>query len=103
MTTAVKRCSATAGSGEVSCELRWPVALRFFEMWLPAMRLFAIVPIALAVGCAGERSPSAVRAPEPQRIEVPRTIITPGGATSLPEMFAEAEAKARAGDLEGAA
>jgi tetratricopeptide (TPR) repeat protein len=70
------------------------------------MRRFAMamaLPV-LVLACAGERSPDAARSPAgPQSIDVPRTVITPDSATSLPEMFAEAQAKARSDDLEGAA
>jgi tetratricopeptide (TPR) repeat protein len=68
------------------------------------MRPLATVAAVVALGCAGVRTADPARSPnDPTRIDVPRTIITPDSATSLPEMFAEAQAKARSGDLEGAA
>jgi hypothetical protein len=67
-----------------------------------AKHRFVLILALLHLGCAGP--PEAVSTPRvPNQIDVPRTVITPHSATSLPEMFAEAQSKARGGDLEGAA
>ena len=103
MTTMVKGASPLHYSRQVSLGLRRGAALRFVRMrsiatWLLASSVPAIV------GCAGERSSDVARSPTaPSRIDVPRTVITPDSATSLPELFEKARAKANAGDLEGAA
>jgi hypothetical protein len=89
-------------SQRVSRGLRRVVALRFFAMRPFAMQRFALFFGVLHVACAG--APETTSTPkDPTRIDVPRTVITPDSATSLPEMFSEAQAKARSGDLEGAA
>jgi tetratricopeptide (TPR) repeat protein len=104
MTTMLERASANHDSGRVSVGLRRVVALRFFVMRRPVVHLLATAFAALSIGCAGVRSTDSPRTPaDPARIDVPRTVITPDSATSLPEMFAAAEAKAREGKLEGAA
>jgi tetratricopeptide (TPR) repeat protein len=104
MTTALKAGSATLRSGEVSLERPQGEALRFFAMRLLAMRHFAVAVLLLGLACAGERSPDTARSQaDAPHIDVPRTIVTPDSVTSLPEMFAEAQAKARSDDLEGAA
>jgi tetratricopeptide (TPR) repeat protein len=72
--------------------------MRFFAAWLVAGSVPALA------GCAGDRSDAALRGPAaPSQIDVPRTVITPDSATSLPELFEQARARADAGDLEGAA
>src|SRR5688572_19174476 len=102
MTIVVKTDSATLHSREVSFGLPCVVALRFFAMRPFAMHRFAALLAVLHVGCAA--APEASKAAKaPSQIDVPRTVITPSSATSLPEMFAEAQARARTGDLEGAA
>src|SRR6185503_18677892 len=104
MTTALERALTTLRSSQVSLGLLRVAALRFSAMRLSAAWFFASMLTILALGCAGERSQGAARSPkDSQRIDVPRTVITPDSATSLPEMFAAAQAKARSGDLEGAA
>ena len=102
MTTELKTGSAPLHSHQVSCGLLRVAALPFFAMQPFAMQRFALVLALLHVGCA--RTPEVAPTPKvPSQIDVPRTVITPDSATSLPEMFAEAQAKARSGDLEGAA
>lgn len=104
MTTVLKRGSTARRSGKVSLRLPFVGALRFSGMQRIGLRGLLTVVAAAALGCAGPRSPEGSSPPKtPQSIDVPRTVITPDSATSLPEMFAAAEAKAREGDLEGAA
>jgi tetratricopeptide (TPR) repeat protein len=68
------------------------------------IELRGLAAAVVVLGCAGTRSPEgATAAKTPRSIDVPRTVITPDSATSLPEMYADAQAKARSGDLEGAA
>jgi tetratricopeptide (TPR) repeat protein len=55
------------------------------------------------LGCSGPAAPAARDPSDVPAIDVPRTVITPDSATSLPEMFAAAQTKAKAGDLAGAA
>ena len=102
MTTELKTGSAPVGSDQVSHGLPGVVALRFSAMRLLAAWLLASGVPALAA-CAGTPAPRANDSAAPSRIDVPRTVITPTSATSLPEMFDAAQAKASAGDLEGAA
>lgn len=100
MTTALKRASIALRSDDVSRELPCFAALRFSGMRSPLALVLALA----ALGCAGSRSPEAATpAKAPSEIDVPRTVITPTSATSLPEMYAEAEALARASELEKAA
>jgi hypothetical protein len=102
MTIVVKTGSGRLHSRKVSLGLPCIAALRFFAMRPFAMQRFAALLAVLHVGCAAAPETSKA-AKSPSQIDVPRTVITPSSATSLPEMFAEAQAKVRAGDLEGAA
>src|SRR5262249_43905535 len=95
MTTRVERACSRRRSYPVSPWLRRVAALRSVVMRLLAMHRFGTLFAVLALGCAGECAADAARTPDPIRIDVPRIVITPSRATSLPEMFAEAEAKAR--------
>jgi hypothetical protein len=65
----------------------------------------ALVVLApLVLGCAGPQNGArAPGAPEPTPINVPRIVVTPTGTTTVAELFARAEATARAGDALGAA
>ncbi len=72
-------------------------------MILTTFRRFSATVALVLLACAS-RSPEATSpAKAPSEIDVPRTVITPDKATSLPEMYAEAEALARAGRFEKAA
>ncbi|HEV8245888.1 MAG TPA: tetratricopeptide repeat protein, partial [Polyangiaceae bacterium] len=59
--------------------------------------------------CSGERGSRAAATPQPsssakpQVVELPRQLVTPQDATSVSELFAMGEQRARAGDLRGAA
>src|SRR5262245_18938814 len=102
MTTVLKTASDSHHSHEVSRGLPGVAALRFLAMRCFVQHRFALVLALLPLACAG--SPEATpKAKVPSQIDVPRTVITADSATSLPEMFAEAQAKARSGDLAGAA
>src|SRR5688500_6109938 len=102
MTMVVKTDSATLHSGEVSFGLPGVVALRFVALRPFAMHRVAAILAGMHGGWAA--APEASKAAKAaSQIDVPRTVITPSAATSLPEMFAEAQARARTGDLEGAA
>ena len=58
--------------------------------------------LTLVLGCASQEATRS--APQtPRLIQVPRVVITPGDDTPLAELFAQADAKAVAGDLTGAA
>jgi len=72
---------------------------------------FAVTVLALA-GCAPAqgRGPAhpvapalAARSSGPARVEVPRTIVTPVDAASIPQLYDRARAQLRAGDAAGAA
>jgi tetratricopeptide (TPR) repeat protein len=64
--------------------------------------LFPSAVVALfAAGCAARPAPG-VQAP-PERIDVPRTIVTPTDAASLPELYERARARLIGGDPAGAA
>lgn len=56
-----------------------------------------------AAACARTVPPSGAKSPNPETIEVPRTIVTPGDATSIPELYAHAGKLAASGDHSGAA
>jgi predicted small lipoprotein YifL len=61
--------------------------------------LFAVLLLSCAVACGGgpATSPPARTARDGQsEIEVPRTVITPQGASSVPELLQEAAALAKA-------
>ena len=103
MTIVLKTRSLDAHSHQVSRGLPGGAALRFSPMRRRAVWLFASVAPVVA-GCAAAGAPLGEKASSaPSSIDVPRTVITPDSATSLPEMFEAAQEKARAGDLEGAA
>ena len=71
---------------------------------------FAVCVLALA-GCAPAQrpgpahpvAPAAARSSGPVRVEVPRTIVTPVDAASIPQLYDRARARLRAGDAAGAA
>ncbi len=61
-------------------------------------------------GCAGkaqatppQRSAAEVGGPSPLRVSVARTVVTPQGATNIPELFAQATAEGKAQHYEAAA
>jgi len=61
-----------------------------------------VLVLTLVLGCASQEATRA--GPQtPRLIQVPRVVITPDESTPLPELFAQADAKAVAGDLPGAA
>jgi tetratricopeptide (TPR) repeat protein len=55
----------------------------------------------IAAGC-GSHPAQGAKAP-PERIDVPRTVVTPSDAASLPELYERAKARLVAGDPAGAA
>ncbi len=73
----------------------------------PATRRVSLVLTvgAFCGGCAGARGSAApaARAPEPERIELPRMVVTPKDATALDELFRRAEAAYQAQQYEAAA
>src|SRR5688572_24568587 len=52
----------------------------------------ALFTCLIAGGCArpAAAGPQAQPSPEPDRVEVPRVIVTPGGTTSVDELFSTA-------------
>lgn len=64
----------------------------------------AVFAVALGMAaCARAVPPESAKAPNPENIEVPRTIVTPGDATSIPELYAHAQKLSGSGDHVGAA
>ncbi|HEY3494644.1 MAG TPA: hypothetical protein VGK73_08165 [Polyangiaceae bacterium] len=64
----------------------------------------ALLASILLLGCASQPDGAAgAKAPAGGEIAVPRIVVTPTGTTTLAELFARAEAQARAGDALGAA
>jgi tetratricopeptide (TPR) repeat protein len=76
------------------------MGLRFCAKWsASALLLAACAPAPAAVRApATARAPGHAVAPRPEHVSVPRTIVTPTEATSIPEMYERAEAQLRAGD-----
>lgn len=74
-----------------------------FTLWLASAALLgACAPSALPAPAAARQPRAPFVAPRPERVRVPRTIVTPTEASSIPEMYERAQAELRAGDAAGA-